>query len=198
MAPNTETYPNTFKLTDDSDAGLSPLDEKNYKALLDFFRRVPEEDLDYLKDDVTDPDVIREWTSKIDVERTIPFKAVLGGKIVADATLHRSRAFARRHIWDIRILADPEHRHGGLDGRLVRELSDIVADIGLYKVTIDLVPQREESAIHLVELMGFAHAATLKGEIRDYYGEYRDQVDLRDIPVGPRDVVEALIQSRLC
>ena len=174
--PKPETYPKTFKLAGGIEAELSPLNENDYEALLNFFRRVPEEDLYYLKDDVTDPDVVREWTSKIDIERAIPIKAVVGGKIVADATLHRSRAFTRRHVGDIRILVDPEHRRGGLGRRLVRELLDIAADIGLYKVIIDLVPQREESAIHLVELMGFTHAATLKGGIRDYYGEYRDQV----------------------
>lgn len=174
--PKAEEYPKLFKLTDGAEVEMSPLDENDYQGLLDFFRRIPEEDLYYLKDDTTDPEVVKEWTSKIDLERAIPVKAVVGGKIVADATLHRSRAFARRHIGDIRILVDPEHRHGGLGRRLIQELLDIAQDIGLYKVIIDLVPVREESAIELVERMGFTHSSTLHGGIRDYYGHYRDQV----------------------
>ena len=174
--PHAEAYPKTFILPGGTRVELSPLEERDFEALLDFFRRVPEEDLYYLKDDVTDPRVIREWTTNINTERAIPIKAVVGGEIIADATLHRSRAFSRRHIGDLRILVDPRYRHGGLGGRLIKELLDIAAELGLYKVIIDLVPLREESAIELVEGMGFTHVATLRGEIRDYYGNYRDQL----------------------
>ena len=172
--PHAEAYPKVFRLQGGARAEISPLDEKDGEALLAFFRRVPEEDLYYLKDDVTNPEVIREWTTKIDVERAIPLKTVVEGEIVADGTLHRSRAFARRHIGDLRILVDPKYRQKGLGRRLIQELLDIAVELDLYKVIIDLVPTREGSAMELVEGMGFVHVATLSGGIRDYYGDYKD------------------------
>ena len=74
--------------------------------MLQLFQRIAEEDLYYLKDTVTDTEVIHDWTHNINWERVIPIEAVVGGVIVADATLHRSRVFARRHVAEIRVV-DP-------------------------------------------------------------------------------------------
>lgn len=54
--------------------------------------------------------------------------ALVGEDIVADATLHRHRAGACRHIGGIRVVVDPDYRNMGIGSSLVREVVDIGYD----------------------------------------------------------------------
>ena len=58
------------------------------------------------------------------------------------------------------------------------ELLDIAAELDLYRVSIELVSEREDAALEVVEGMGFKRVATLPGRIRDYFGSYKELVVL--------------------
>ena len=185
--PNIEAYPKTILLRDGISVQLRPLEESDKLRLLQFFERVPEAERYYLKENVTSPEVIRAWTTNIDFERVIPLVALAGDEIVADATLHRSRAMARRHIGELRVVVDPEYRDRGLGRRLIRELLDIAVDLRLYKATFELVAQREKAAIIAAESVGFRRVATLDGRIRDLWGNYQDLAQL-EMPLKDHDL----------
>ena len=172
--PNIEAYPKTIRLHDDTQVQLRPLEEGDKLRLLRFFERIPEAERYFLKENVTAPEVVKAWTSNIDFERVIPIVAVVGEEIVADATLHRSRAPARRHIGEFRVVVDPQYREIGLGSRLIRELFEISVELGLYKVVFELVPQREKVAVIAAERSGFREVTTLKGWVRDAWGNYQD------------------------
>jgi L-amino acid N-acyltransferase YncA len=174
--PNIETYPKAVRLRDGTQIELRPLEEGDKLRLLRFFERIPEGERYYLKENVTSPEVIKTWTSNIDFERVIPIVALVGDEIVADATLHRSRAPARRHIGEFRLVVDPQYREIGLGSRLLRELFEISVELGLYKVVFELVEQREKAAIIAAERSGFREMTTLKGRIRDMWGNYQNLV----------------------
>ena len=110
---------------------------------------------------MTAPEVIQGWTGNIDLERVVPIVACVGKNIVGDATLHRSRASARRHVGEVRIVVDPAYREVGLGRRLIRELLDIAADMGLTLATFELVDRREKPAIMAAESVGFREVGTL-------------------------------------
>ena len=63
--PKLDGYPKTFALADGTQVELRPLRSADHAALLEMFNRVAEDDLYYLKDTVTDSDVIRDWTTNI-------------------------------------------------------------------------------------------------------------------------------------
>ncbi len=174
--PTFEGFPKHFTLDDGTAVEVRPLAQQDHEPLHGFFSRIPEEDLYYLKDNVTDLEVIREWTHNINHERVIALEAIVDGEIVCDATIHRTRAFSRRHIGELRVVVDPAYRQRGLGSIVIRELLDIAKEINLYKVYIDLVPRREEAAIRFAERMGFERVATLPARIMDYYGGYLDVV----------------------
>lgn len=174
--PNADAYPKTIMLRDGTRVELRPLEEEDKLRLLRFFERVPEADRHFLKENVTAPDVVHSWVTRIDFERVIPIVAVVDDQIVGDATLHRSRAQARRHMGEIRVVVEPEYREKGLGRRLIRELLDIAVELGLYKASFELVAQREKAAIMAAESVGFQEVARLEGWVRDIWGNYQDLV----------------------
>ncbi|MBI4203154.1 MAG: GNAT family N-acetyltransferase [Chloroflexi bacterium] len=176
--PVLEQYPKTLNLRDGSKVVVHLLTAEDELHLYRFFQRVPASDRHYLKDDVTSPEVIHAWTAEIDYERVIPIVAVAGDRIVADATLHRSRAPARRHIGELRIVVDPEHRQYGLGRQLIRELVNISTALGLHKATFQLVENREHPAIMAAHGEHFEEVARLKDWIQDEWGNFQDLVFL--------------------
>ncbi len=184
---NVDVYPKELVLRDATKVVLRPLRAEDKVRLLRFFERVPEEDRYYLKENVTAPEVVLQWTSHIDTERVIPIVATVGDDIVADATLHRSRAAARRHMAELRIVVDPDYREKGLGRRLIRELVDIAVDLGLHKVSFELVAHREEAAIRAARSMGFRDVAGLVGWVKDPWGNHQDLVVL-ELPLQEREL----------
>ena len=65
---------------------MRPMMKTDKDALLDFLRRVPEEDRFYLKDDVTSASVVSQWAAHLEYCRTLPILAFDGDKVIGDAT----------------------------------------------------------------------------------------------------------------
>ncbi|MBM2826023.1 MAG: putative GCN5-related N-acetyltransferase [Dehalococcoidia bacterium] len=171
-------YPKQIMLFNGELVTVRPMEETDEKALLDFFRRIPEEDRYYLKDDVTSVDVISHWAKNINFFRTYPLLAIIDGKVVADATLHQKRPGGRRHIGEIRISVDPEYRNQGLGTKIVRELIEVAYLRRLEIVTIELVEGMEAKAIGMVERLGFHRSAVLPNHVKDQQGKSQNLVIL--------------------
>ena len=184
IKPHLDRYPIEVTLEDGTSVTIRPLKKEDKVALAQFFLRVPEEDRFYLKENVTAPEVIHQWTEHIDYERVIPLVALVGDRIIADATLHRSRAPARRHVGEIRVVVDPEFRSKGLGSRLIQELTGLAKAAGLDRVYMELVDRREMPAIQTALKLGFQEVAILRGRVRDIYGSLQDlsvmELPLRD------------------
>ena len=169
-------FPVRATLNDESRVVIRPLTPDDKAELRRFFLRVPEEDRYYLNNNVTAPEVIREFTDGIDMERVIPLVVEVEGHIVADATLHRSRRAGRRHVGELRIVVDPDYRGRGLGSRLTHELIELGRSLGLRRLVFELVNRREQMAIHTAAQAGFEEGAVLKDRILDMYGSLQDMV----------------------
>ncbi len=179
----TVTYPipgyPTVQLTEDGEEiTIRPMLPTDKDALLDFFRRIPEEDRFYLKEDVTSPRVIEQWARNLDYSRALPLLAIMDGRIIADGTLHHRRAGARKHIGEVRVVVDPEYRNRGVGRGLLRKLVEIARDQRLEKLMFEVVADAEEAARHTAQLMGFSSVAVLPGHVKDYCGVSHDLVIL--------------------
>lgn len=187
---NLQNYPKHVRLENGTHIVIRPLTKDDKITLLQFFQRVPEEDRFYLKENVTAPEVIHQWTEHIDLERVIPLVAEVDGKIVADGTLHRSRSPARRHVGELRIVVDPEYRGMGIGTRLVQELIDVGRGLGLHKLFFELVERRERRAVQAALDTGFQEVAVLRDRIKDIYGSLQDlvimELPLREEAAGGR------------
>ena len=184
--PNAEAYPKDMMLRDGDKVLVRPLELEDNIRLLEFFERIPEEERYYLKENVASAKVIHGWTTNMDFSKVIPIVAVAGDAIVADATLHLNRTPARHHLAEVRVMVDPAYREVGLGGRLIRDILDIAAGLGLAKVVFELVAQREKEAVVAAERVGFKEVATLEDRVNDFWGNYQDLVML-EIPVTDRE-----------
>jgi L-amino acid N-acyltransferase YncA len=171
------TYPKALTLRDGTPVTVRPLRSPDSAALGDFFRRIPEEDRKFLKDDVTRAEVIEAWCRDINPGRVLPLIAEAEGKVLADATLHLRRAGWLRHVGEVRLVVDPEYRRKGLGSRLLEELILLAQAEGLDKLVAELTPE-EVAARKAFERLGFRQVAVVPGLVRDQSGTSRDLVIL--------------------
>lgn len=169
-------YPFDVKLEDGSDYTFRPLAKEDKIMLARFFQSISEEDRFYLKENVTAPEVIQGWVENMDYERAVPIVAIADGRIVADATLHRSRTPARRHVGELRVVVHPDYRGVGLGARMIQELIDLGRALELDKLFFELVDRREMGAIHAAATAGFEEVAILRNRVKDAYGSLQDVV----------------------
>jgi L-amino acid N-acyltransferase YncA len=169
-------YPTVYLTEDSQQITIRPMVAGDEKGLLDFFRRIPQEDRFYLKEDVTSPQVIQRWAENLDYSRALPLLAIMDGKIVADGTLHHRRAGARRHIGEVRVVVDPAYRNRGVGRGLLHKLVDLARDKGVEKLMFEVVADTEEAAKHTAQVLGFVPIAALPGHVKDYCGNRHDLI----------------------
>jgi RimJ/RimL family protein N-acetyltransferase len=154
---------------------LRPLKAADEASLADFFRRIPVDERQLFKDDVTRREVIHAWIKNLDYANILPILALQDGRIVADATLHRDRGGWSRHVARIRLTLDPGFRGRGLGRALVREFIDLAASLNIAILTADVLDV-QKVAQDLFEALEFVAVATLPQQAIDLAGRVHDVV----------------------
>jgi GNAT superfamily N-acetyltransferase len=120
-----QKLPKVIALKDGTNATLRPLRRDDEKDFHQLFLDIPEPERMFIKHRITEIEVIRDWCQNLDYGRNLPLVALIGGKIVGDATLHQQLGGWRRHIGRVSVLVHPQHRGRGLASALVSEIVDI-------------------------------------------------------------------------
>jgi L-amino acid N-acyltransferase YncA len=139
-------------------------------ALLRFFAALPEGDLTFIKEEVTDPSTVRSWTSG----------EAAGGRWVAVEGDEVSGYVAVRplpgwsdHVGEVRLVVAPSARGSGLGRELTRRALVEAVGSGLSKLVVEIVAE-QGAALALFTELGFTGEALLVDHIRDRNGELRD------------------------
>ncbi|MDI6854734.1 MAG: GNAT family N-acetyltransferase [Deltaproteobacteria bacterium] len=154
---------------------LRAMTEDDRDKLRDFFNRVDENDLMFLRTDVRDPKVIDEWVKHIDYRRVFPLIAEVDGKIIGDATLHMRKVGWKRHLGNVRVVVAKEYQNKGLATLLVNELVDLAVEFGLEKLVAEIHLQAP-AAIAVFKKAGFAAKAVFEDLVKDPSGKRGDLV----------------------
>ncbi len=176
-------YPKPLQVSSGPQITVRPMTRDDGPALLAFFRRIPDDERYFLKDDVASESVIDSWAQHLDYDRALPLLAFDGDRVCADAVLIRHRGDARSHYAEIRVVVDPEYRGRGLGTALMKELIDIAWDAELELVQAEFVRDTQEDAVEAIKALGGVEAGSLKDAYRGRDGTSHDLVILR-VPLG--------------
>jgi len=151
---------------------LRPLVQEDQQALLDFFLPVSFEERRYMRHNVNDPEVISAWAENIDYDKVFPLVAVIGDRIVGNATLHFGEGPAK-HRAEIRVFLGKEFKRRGLGTKLIQTVIDIAKRRSIYLLEVQIVNEQVE-VIKAMHKAGFE----LVCNFEDYFmlpdGELRD------------------------
>jgi GNAT superfamily N-acetyltransferase len=178
-----DIYPKKAKLRDGRKATLRLLCSRDEQALHTFFQQIPREDRLFLRDDITDANIIRRWCQNIDLSHVVPIVAEIEGRIVAEATLHQEKRGWTSHIGLIRIVVHPDYRRLGIAAILIREIEEIALHAGLARLNAECMVEQTQ-AIAAFQNAGFTQLAVVPDQVHDLHGHSHDLVilgyDLRE------------------
>ncbi len=165
-----EDYPKEVILKDGTGVTLKPLRDGDEDLLFQMFSRLSEDDKWFLDHNVADFGLIKNWVRNMDPDRAHSIVAVLGGRIIAHATLLRKYYGAKSHMGNIRISVDPSFRGKHLATWMLLDLVNLSMAMGLETLVMQLVEDRDASLIRSVKKLDFTQKAILKDYVKDREG----------------------------
>lgn len=157
---------------------LAPSDAE---ALVALFRTASPSDLDYIRSDVQNEQVVTSWALYPDYERVLPVIALVEDRIVGEATLHFMTG-PHVHVAEIRIFLIGEFRRRGLGIQMLDVMSELARRRDMQLLKAQIVADQSK-VIKAFKKFGFVQ----QGLLEDYYMT-RDR--------GMRDVVVLIKRLR--
>jgi len=146
-------------------------------VLYDFFHRLPEGVRRFAWDRIDSRSLVETWGRELDYAKVLPVLAFDGGKLVADATLHRRDGSPLRLVGRIKWLIDPEYRGQGLGTILVNNFIAVARNNGLRHLTCMLISDLEADAVGTLRDLGF-EGYTVPGYGTDPDGNQHDMIKM--------------------
>lgn len=129
------------------------------RRVLAFAQSLPEEDLIYLRWDITTQEGVDEWVRNVDIGRTTSILVEEDDKVVGYGSLHYHNLTWTRHHGELRIMVGQDLRGGGLGRHLVKDLYLVAKDLGLTRLVVQIASDQPRVR-HMFEEVGF-HAEAL-------------------------------------
>lgn len=150
-----------------SDVTLDRITADHAELVAGFLDSMPEGDRTFFKERV-DAGTVRRWASE---DR--PRWLLLGpsGAMAYLAVLPGVGWSA--HVGELRMIVAPEHRRRGIGTMLVRQALLAALDMGLHKLTVDVVADKAGD-VQMFAALGFEAEGLLKDHMRDRDGRLRD------------------------
>lgn len=175
MAELNGEYPKNIRLPDGGTVEIRLMGRGDRDAVLDFARNLPEEDLLFLRVDLTEPAVIDEWIENLESGDSTSLVAYDADGLVGYATVHRSPARWTRRVGEIRVNVSPAYRAKGLGKSLTARIFDLARRLGLKKLMANMTSD-QPGAQAAFRRLGFVPEALLADFVEDRNGLSRDLV----------------------
>jgi RimJ/RimL family protein N-acetyltransferase len=168
-------YPRTVHLRDGSAVTLRLMTPADADRIVAFARSLPEDDLLFLRTDITDPEAVKQWMENLQAGRTTTVIAEANGEPAGYAALVQNRVTWQRHLGEIRTQVGLRYRSQGLGRALAGEIFSIGRERGLRKIVVQMTPD-QKGAIATFERLGFKPEALLQDFVVDRSARTRDLV----------------------
>ncbi|MDR3456827.1 MAG: GNAT family N-acetyltransferase [Verrucomicrobiae bacterium] len=170
-----EKFPLALKLRDGTAVTVRPLGKRDEAKLHKFLLAVPEEERLFIKQSISNRDVVRQWCRHADFDRNLPLLVLHGQKIIGEATLHQRFGGWKRHIGLITLLTHPEYRGRDVSKILVAELIEIARHCGLRRLEAEVNGERK-IALRTLSHLGFSPLMHLEDYVVDMKAVPHDYV----------------------
>lgn len=177
------SYPRPLILSEGTQVTLRLMAATDVPRLLAFARSLPEDDLQFLRVDITKMMVVMLWAQNVKAGHTVTVLAEREREVVGYASVHRDQVSWQRHLGELRVQVGPAYRSHGLGSALGREIFAIAPDLGIQKIVAQMTPNQPQ-AIALVKRSGFRQEAVLRDFVIGRDGRRNDLVVMtRDVAV---------------
>lgn len=171
----TDNYPKQIQLPDATAIELRRMTALDRDAILSFARALPEEDLLFLRVDLTQDSVVDEWLHNLTTGHSVSIVAYDNDGLIGYATVHRNPASWTRHLGEVRVNVDPKYRSRGLGRALISNIFDLAGEMGLQKLTAQMTSD-QRGAQAAFRRLGFVPEALLADYVQDRTGTTHDMV----------------------
>lgn len=162
-------------LKDGRHVTIRTLQESDKLALTAFGQSLPKNDLLYLEDDFTHPEIIARLANAAHAENWRQIIAVTDeGKIVGYTAALRMPGWSN-HVANIRLLVLPSYRRSGLGMQLAQTIVEAARELGATKVTVDMLAALTAGQA-IFSRLGFAVEGQLARHAIDRDGNLHDIV----------------------
>lgn len=170
-----QRYPKKLRLNDGREFTIRVMEatEADRSLILKFANELQEDDLLYLRTDITDPVVVSQWIENLRTGHTFSLIAEMDKDVAGYASVHREPARWTRDVGELRINAALRFRGIGLGRALVAEGFSVGKSLGLRKLCGMLTPE-QNGARTAFERLGFRVEADLQDWVIDRRGRLHD------------------------
>ena len=170
-----ERYPKAVTLPDGATVEIRLMNATDRDAMLSFARSLPQEDLLFLRLDLTEPSVIDDWVHNIETGHSTSIIAYDDTGVIGYATVHRNPTPWTRRMGELRVNVSQSYRARGLGKNLTSEIFDIARGIGVKKLMANMTAD-QRGAQAAFRRLGFVPEAMLADYVEDRNGVSRDLV----------------------
>jgi ribosomal protein S18 acetylase RimI-like enzyme len=160
-------------------------------GLAEFFGALPEGDLTFVKEPLTDRDVVAGWAGDGEAGVAARRWVACDGEDVVGYVAVLPLTGWSSHVGELRLVVAPAARGQGVGATLAEHALRQAVEMGLTKLVVEVVAV-QEGAIAMFNALGFRAEALLADHIRDGRGELQDLVVLAHDVTAAASALETL------
>lgn len=168
-------YPRDMRMSNGKTITLRLMNRGDIDRMVVFAKGLSKKDLMFLRRDITDAAEVEQWVDGIENGTSVTVLAGDGETLAGYATLHHNEALWTRHVGEIRTNVGADYRGMRLGSLLVEEMFQIARDLGLRKLTANMVAD-QKAARGAFERLGFHPEALLADHVLDSEGRTHDML----------------------
>ncbi len=169
------TYPKSITLRDGAKIEIRIMSQDDKSAVLAFAQSLAEEDLLFLRSDITQPAVVDDWMKNLESGYSNSLAAYDESGLVGYASVHKNAAPWTRRVGELRVNVSQEYRARGLGKNLISEIFSVARGLGLQKLMANMTAD-QPGAQAAFRKLGFVPEAMLADYVEDKNGRPRDLV----------------------
>jgi L-amino acid N-acyltransferase YncA len=186
--------PKMLTLRDGRPVKLGFLDTVDRPSLIEFYRSLPEQDRQVLRDDVTTKEWADRFLHKVAAGEVISLVAKEGEQVVGEGSIYKGSHGWTKHVCEIRLNTARSHRRQGLGLAMANTLVKVATDLGVEKILVNLV-ENQLGTRRTFEKLGFNQEAVLRRHVKDISGVKRDLIVMASDVSHVWDAMESLVQD---